>query len=69
MNQYHVSSASFGSKSAQLAPAWERTQLVLYSVFHTKKPTFVPCVGFRREQLTAPWEVISHDWYFGKRDT
>lgn len=21
------------------------------------------------EQLTTPWEVVSHDWYFGKRDT
>lgn len=34
-----------------------------------EEPTFVPLVGFRKEQLTTPWEVISHDWYFGKRDT
>lgn len=32
------------------------------------KPTFVPHVGFRREQLTTPWEVILHDWYFGRKD-
>lgn len=25
-----------------------------------RKPTFVPHVGFRREQLTTPWEVASH---------
>lgn len=59
----------FLAEHAHLALAWERTQLVLYSVFHTRKATFAPHVGFRREQLTTPWEVISHDWYFRERDT
>lgn len=39
---------------------------VLYASY---EETFVPHVGFRREQLITPWEVISHEWYFGKRDT
>lgn len=29
------------------------------SAIHTRNPTFVPRVGFRREQLTTPWEVAS----------
>lgn len=27
---------------------------------HMGKPTFVHHVGYRREQLTTPWEVVSH---------
>lgn len=38
----------------------EYIQLVLCSLSHMRKPTFVPHVGFRREQLTPPWEVASH---------
>lgn len=43
--------------------AWQRsswTELVLCSASHKGKPTFVHHVGYRREQLTTPWEVISH---------
>lgn len=38
-------------------------------ILHFIRATFVPSIGFRREQLTTPWEVVSHDWYFGERDT